>query len=200
MGVGDRGRLDRTLDSDITLAHCGPNARHLMSRCVSGWSWACGRAGDADRQDGRWRHRRRGRRLLPHVRHSHHLPFRKWLGLCWEGGGVRRGWVQTPTEHARLTMELPTWSTSIGRALRPPQPPTLTAVRGQVRGGHPHPNPGPTPDPNPNPNPNPNPSPNPSTATPRTCRYEEDIQLAADMGLTHYRMSLSWSRILPTGT
>jgi hypothetical protein len=30
-------------------------------------------------------------------------------------------------------------------------------------------------------------------------RYEEDIKLAVDMGITHYRMSISWSRIMPTG-
>lgn len=31
-------------------------------------------------------------------------------------------------------------------------------------------------------------------------RYEEDIQLMQALGVTNYRLSLSWSRILPTGT
>ncbi|XP_057668690.1 myrosinase 1-like [Diorhabda carinulata] len=30
-------------------------------------------------------------------------------------------------------------------------------------------------------------------------KYKEDIALAADMGLTHYRFSVSWTRILPNG-
>lgn len=30
-------------------------------------------------------------------------------------------------------------------------------------------------------------------------KYKEDIQLAKEMGLSHYRMSVAWSRILPTG-
>ena len=30
-------------------------------------------------------------------------------------------------------------------------------------------------------------------------RFEEDIKLAKDMGMTHYRMSISWSRIMPDG-
>ncbi|EWM27607.1 glycosyl hydrolase family 1 [Nannochloropsis gaditana] len=30
-------------------------------------------------------------------------------------------------------------------------------------------------------------------------RYEEDIKLAVEMGITHYRMSISWPRIMPNG-
>jgi beta-glucosidase/6-phospho-beta-glucosidase/beta-galactosidase len=30
-------------------------------------------------------------------------------------------------------------------------------------------------------------------------RYKEDIKLAVEMGITHYRMSISWSRIMPDG-
>ncbi|XP_050517007.1 myrosinase 1 isoform X2 [Diabrotica virgifera virgifera] len=30
-------------------------------------------------------------------------------------------------------------------------------------------------------------------------KYTEDVALAAKMGLTHYRFSISWSRLLPTG-
>eukprot|EP00624_Nannochloropsis_granulata_P003078 evm.model.NODE_25690_length_16931_cov_16.617329.2 len=30
-------------------------------------------------------------------------------------------------------------------------------------------------------------------------RYKEDIKLAVEMGLTHYRLSISWSRIMPDG-
>ena len=31
-------------------------------------------------------------------------------------------------------------------------------------------------------------------------RYKEDIKLMAEMGLESYRFSISWARILPTGT
>jgi beta-glucosidase/6-phospho-beta-glucosidase/beta-galactosidase len=31
-------------------------------------------------------------------------------------------------------------------------------------------------------------------------RYEEDVKLMQSLGVTHYRLSLSWSRLLPTGT
>jgi beta-glucosidase len=31
-------------------------------------------------------------------------------------------------------------------------------------------------------------------------RYEEDVQLMVKYGITHFRLSLSWSRILPTGS
>lgn len=31
-------------------------------------------------------------------------------------------------------------------------------------------------------------------------KYKEDIQLLKYLGVTHYRFSISWSRILPTGT
>ncbi|MDX6260127.1 MAG: beta-glucosidase, partial [Kribbellaceae bacterium] len=31
-------------------------------------------------------------------------------------------------------------------------------------------------------------------------RYAEDIRLLADLGLTAYRFSISWSRVLPTGS
>lgn len=30
-------------------------------------------------------------------------------------------------------------------------------------------------------------------------KYKEDVQLLKSLGVTHYRFSLSWSRILPTG-
>lgn len=30
-------------------------------------------------------------------------------------------------------------------------------------------------------------------------KYKEDVQLLKEMGANHYRFSLSWSRILPTG-
>jgi beta-glucosidase/6-phospho-beta-glucosidase/beta-galactosidase len=30
-------------------------------------------------------------------------------------------------------------------------------------------------------------------------RYEDDVQLIANMGLSHYRFSISWARILPEG-
>ena len=36
-------------------------------------------------------------------------------------------------------------------------------------------------------------------AFPDVHRYKEDIKLAKEMGITHYRMSISWSRIMPTG-
>ncbi len=29
--------------------------------------------------------------------------------------------------------------------------------------------------------------------------YREDVRLIADMGMTHYRFSIAWSRILPEG-
>lgn len=31
-------------------------------------------------------------------------------------------------------------------------------------------------------------------------KWKEDIQLLKDLGVDHYRLSLSWSRILPNGT
>lgn len=31
-------------------------------------------------------------------------------------------------------------------------------------------------------------------------KWEEDVQLLRDLKVNHYRMSLSWSRILPNGT
>ncbi len=31
-------------------------------------------------------------------------------------------------------------------------------------------------------------------------KYGEDVQLVQDMGLTHYRFSIAWTRILPEGT
>ncbi|XP_011303233.1 myrosinase 1 [Fopius arisanus] len=31
-------------------------------------------------------------------------------------------------------------------------------------------------------------------------KYKEDVQIAKNMGLHHYRFSISWSRVLPTGT
>jgi beta-glucosidase/6-phospho-beta-glucosidase/beta-galactosidase len=34
---------------------------------------------------------------------------------------------------------------------------------------------------------------------PHCLRYKEDVKLAQAMGITHYRMSISWSRIMPTG-
>lgn len=30
--------------------------------------------------------------------------------------------------------------------------------------------------------------------------YEKDIEMMQDLGLKHYRMSLSWPRLLPNGT
>lgn len=30
-------------------------------------------------------------------------------------------------------------------------------------------------------------------------KYKEDVQMLKDLGVTHYRFPLSWSRILPTG-
>ncbi len=30
-------------------------------------------------------------------------------------------------------------------------------------------------------------------------KYEEDVQLIRDMGLSHYRFSIAWSRIIPDG-
>ncbi len=31
------------------------------------------------------------------------------------------------------------------------------------------------------------------------CRYKEDVALMRTMGIKYYRMSISWSRVLPTG-
>ena len=39
----------------------------------------------------------------------------------------------------------------------------------------------------------------PNTLHPNTL-HPDDIQLMKDMGLKHYRMSISWPRIMPTGT
>lgn len=31
-------------------------------------------------------------------------------------------------------------------------------------------------------------------------KYEQDIKMISDLGLKHFRLSLSWSRLLPKGT